>query len=242
MADTDSVKKSNQNVPKHVALILDGNRRWARKKGLQVILGHRKSAEHVESLLDRLLEHGVNTTTLWVFSTENWKRDKAQVDGIMKLAAEFIERYKERVMRDKVRVIHLGRKDRIPAGVKQKLEEIEHMTKEFTGKYLNIALDYGGRDEIIRGIQKVQKAGIDAHTLTEENFNDYLDTHDQEFPEPDLIVRSGGALRMSGFMAWQGVYAEYAFVDKYFPDITVEDIDQLIENYGDRERRFGGGK
>jgi undecaprenyl diphosphate synthase len=229
-------------IPNHVVIILDGNRRWAREQGLNVLTGHRKSAENVEALLERLRDRGVKTTTLWVFSTENWKRDEEQVTGIMKLAVEFIKRYRERLFSDEIRVIHLGRKDRIPQDLRQTIDDIERDTKHFTRSYLNIALDYGGRDEILRAVARIQEQGVKAEDLTEENFNQFLDTHDQPYPEPDLVIRSGGAHRMSGLMPWQGVYAEYAFIDKYFPDITSEDIDNLIDDFGSRERRFGGGK
>lgn len=229
-------------VPKHVALILDGNRRWARAQGLQVITGHRRSAENIEKLLSRLRDKGVKTTTLWVFSTENWKRDADQIQGIMQLAVEFLTRYRERVMHDQIRVIHLGRKDRIPAELREILTDLEADSRDFTQSYLNIALDYGGRDELLRAIERIQSAGVKSESLSEENLNAYLDTHDQPFPEPDLIVRSGGAHRMSGFMPWQSVYAEFAFTDKLFPDITEQDIDAFLDDYAQRERRFGGGK
>jgi len=227
-------------IPKHVALILDGNRRWARAQGVNILTGHRRSAENIESLLRRLRERGVNTTTLWVFSTENWKRDQEQVVGIMKLAIEFLNMYRERLIQDEVRVIHLGRKDRVPEELLKDLTDLEAETKHFTRSYLNIALDYGGRDEILRAVSRIQKAGVDADSLTEETFNSYLDTHDQPNPEPDLIVRSGGEHRMSGFMPWQAVYAEYSFTDKLFPDITESDIDAILDDFGQRERRFGG--
>ncbi len=227
-------------IPKHVALILDGNRRWARAQGVNILTGHRRSAENIESLLRRLRGRGVNTTTLWVFSTENWKRDQEQVVGIMKLAIEFLNMYRERLIQDEVRVIHLGRKDRVPEELLKDLTDLEAETKHFTRSYLNIALDYGGRDEILRAVSRIQKAGVDADSLTEETFNSYLDTHDQPNPEPDLIVRSGGEHRMSGFMPWQAVYAEYSFTDKLFPDITESDIDAILDDFGQRERRFGG--
>ncbi len=232
----------NTGIPNHVALIIDGNRRWARKNGLEVLKGHRQSADNMEALLERFRERGVKTTTLWAFSTENWKRDEAQINGIMKLAVEFIERYREKLFADEIRVIHLGRKDRIPQDLRERINSIEEDTKGFSKSYLNIALDYGGRDEILRAVKRIQDAEVRAETLTEENFNDYLDTHDQPYPEPDLIVRTGGAKRMSGFMPWQGTYAEYAFLDAFFPDLTPDDVDTLIDEFGDRERRFGGGK
>ena len=226
----------------HIALILDGNRRWARKQGLAVINGHRTAADKVESLLDRLDELGVHTVTLWGFSTENWKRDQIQVQGLMKLFEDFIDAYKQKAIQKQSRVIHLGRKDRLPRVLLDKIADIEKETEGFTRRVINMALDYGGRDEIIRGIQRMQAEGISAETVSEENFNQYLDTASEPFPEPDMIVRTGGEMRMSGFMIWQGVYAEYYFIDKLFPELTPDDMDDIVAEYARRERRFGGGK
>lgn len=230
------------SVPKHIALILDGNRRWARKQGLGVLNGHREAANRVESLLDRLDELGVQTVTLWGFSTENWKRDQMQVQGLMALFEEFIDKYKQKAIKNEIRVIHLGRKDRLPQSLIQKIESIEQETESFSRRVINMALDYGGRDEVLRAVRRIQEQGVLAADLTEENFNNYLDTATNPFPEPDMIVRSGGEMRMSGFMIWQGVYAEYYFIDKFFPELTPDDMDDIVAEYGRRERRFGGGK
>lgn len=231
-----------QKVPQHVAMILDGNRRWARKQGLNVLKGHRTSADNTEGLLIHLREKGVKATTLWVFSTENWKRDEEQVNGIMKLAVEYLEKFKPRLIEDEVQMRHLGRKDRIPEDLRERITALEEETRQFSKSYLNIALDYGGRDEIVRALKRFQDSGKSADEITEENFNQFLDTHDQPYPDPDLIIRTGGALRMSGFMPYQATYAEYAFLDKFFPDVTPDDIDEILANFGHRERRFGGGK
>lgn len=230
------------HVPNHIAMILDGNRRWARKQGLGVINGHRSAADKVDALLDRLDELGVKTVTLWGFSTENWKRDQLQVQGLMKLFEEFIDKFKDKAIRKESRVIHLGRKDRLPSSLLKKIADIEQETAHFSRRVINMALDYGGRDEILRAIKRIQDQGVSADSLTEENFNQYLDTADDICPEPDMIVRTGGEMRMSGFMAWQGIYAEYYFIDKFFPDLTPEDMDDIVAEYARRERRFGGGK
>ncbi len=226
----------------HIALILDGNRRWARQKGLGAINGHKAAAGRVESLLDRLDELGVHTVTLWGFSTENWSRDQIQVQGLMKLFEDFIDMYKQKAIQKESRVIHLGRKDRLPESLLRKIADIEKETQGFSRRVINMALDYGGRDEIIRAFGRMQEQGVSADTLTEENFNQYLDTSSEPFPEPDMIVRTGGEMRMSGFMAWQGVYAEYYFVDTFFLDLTPAHMDDIVAEYARRERRFGGGK
>lgn len=229
-------------IPNHIALILDGNRRWARKNGLEVLKGHRTGAEGVEALLDRLDEHGVKTVTLWVFSTENWKRDSFQVNGLMSLFEEFLDRYRERAMRDQIRVVHLGRKDRLPESLRDKLSTIEEETRHFDRRIINIALDYGGHDEILRAVKRIQDSGVAADSLTEEAFNNYLDTANQPHPYPDIIVRTGGDMRMSGFMPWQSAYSEYYFLNKYLPELKPDDIDTIIDSFNGRERRFGGGK
>ena len=230
------------SVPKHIALILDGNRRWARKQGLAALNGHREAANRVESLLDRLDELGVQTVTLWGFSTENWKRDQMQVQGLMSLFEEFIDKYKQKAIKNEIRVIHLGRKDRLPQSLIEKIDSIEQETQSFSRRVINMALDYGGRDEVLRAVRRIQDQGVSAEDLTEENFNQYLDTSSNPSPEPDMIVRSGGEMRMSGFMIWQGIYAEYYFIDKFFPELTPDDMDDIVAEYARRERRFGGGK
>ncbi|OGK31544.1 di-trans,poly-cis-decaprenylcistransferase [Candidatus Roizmanbacteria bacterium RIFCSPLOWO2_01_FULL_42_14] len=234
--------RGDGNVPKHIALILDGNRRWAKARGLGALSGHRTAAASLESILQRLDECGVETVTLWGFSTENWKRDTLQVKGLMKLIEEFIDKYYPKALEKQIRVVHLGRNDRLPASLLKKLAHIQDSTRHFTRRTLNLALDYGGRDEVLRAIKRLQSQGVSIDTLTEDDFNSFLDTSNVPNPEPDLIIRTGGEQRLSGFMIWQAVYAEYYFEQKLLPDITPADIDRILDNYAVRERRFGGGK
>jgi undecaprenyl diphosphate synthase len=158
----------------------------------------------------------------------------------MRLFEQYFDKLVEDVVKDKVRLVHLGRKDRIPEGLAKKITSLEERTREFSEYTLNIALDYGGRDEILRAIQKSnQELGIKNQELSENDFEQFLDTGDQPYPNPDLIIRTSGEMRTSGLFPWQSIYAEYLFLDKYFPDLSEEDIDLAIENFSNRQRRFG---
>jgi undecaprenyl diphosphate synthase len=233
------MSKMNEKNIHHVAMILDGNRRWAKENGLLPIQGHRKGAETVDTLMSHIYGKGVHTITFWVFSTENWQREPSQVKGLLSLFIEWAERYLERALRDKIRIVHIGRRDRIPEKLSTLIVKYEEETKHFQDRLLNIALDYGGRDEVLRAVRRIQEKSVHAEDLSEENFNTYLDTADQPYPDPDIIIRTGGEQRMSGFMIWQSAYAEYFFVQKNLPDMTTKDIDDILEEYKERQRRFG---
>jgi undecaprenyl diphosphate synthase len=174
--------------------------------------------------------------TIWAFSTENWNRSKEEVSYLMKMYETFIERNLKEAMKEKIRIIHLGRKDRISKKLLEKLQNSEEKTKDFKNYILNIAIDYGGRNEVTRGINKAikQKANI-----TEENFDKFLDTNNQPYPNPDLIIRTSGEQRTSGLMIWQAAYAEYIFLKKQFPDLKDEDLEIAVDEYSQRQRRFG---
>lgn len=226
-------------IPHHVGFILDGNRRWSAEHKKISIEGHRKGAYVVEDVINYLRSQGVHTITVWVFSTENWTREKEQVKRLLGLFEEFITRYLNRAFEEQTRVVHLGRKDRLPESLGKKISDLEYSTKKFTNGILNIALDYGGRDEIVRAVQAVIKENLNSEDITEEKFSSYMDTSDQPYSEPDMIIRTGGAKRLSGFMSWQSVYSELFFIDKYLPDVNVDDIEVLLDEYKGRKRRFG---
>lgn len=234
MAKSDELPKI-KNIPQHVAIILDGNRRWAKKRRLPAIEGHRRGAENLEKVFDFAKKMGVRYMTAWVFSTENWNRSEAEVNYMFDLFREKFKAYKEKFMKEKVRFIHIGRKDRIPTDVKESLIELEEDTKDFTEHTVALAIDYGGRDELVRAINKLIDEGKE---VSEENIKKYLDT--SEMPDPDLIIRTSGELRLSGFMSWQSAYAEYAFPEVPFPAFTEEEFTKVLQDYSDRERRFGG--
>lgn len=223
----------------HIAIIPDGNRRWAREKNLPTLEGHRRGFDVAVEISKYIRSIGINTFTLWAFSTENWKRTQDEVGYLMRLYAEMIDKYLNDAVKDEVRVIHLGRKDRIPDYLLKKLVNIEEETKGNNKNVLNIALDYGGRDEIIRALHKIEEQGVKNSEITIENFEDFLDTANQPYPNPDLVIRTSGEERISGFMPWQGSYSEFLFLKKHFPDLTSQDIDMAVEEFNNRQRRFG---
>ncbi|MBI2356672.1 di-trans,poly-cis-decaprenylcistransferase [Candidatus Dojkabacteria bacterium] len=224
------------NLPKHVVIIPDGNRRWARGKGKKDFDGHMEGVKRLFELVEEAAELGIEVITFWGFSTENWSRDEGEVSYLMqdiflKQGRHFIPKFKEH----KARFIHLGRKDRLSKELVEMITEVEEDTKEYSERTVCIAIDYGGRNEIIRGIKKAIESGEE---LSEENFGKFLDTSD--VADPDMIVRTSGEKRLSGFMPWQSVYAELFFVDDYFPDFTKEKFREVVNEFGNRQRRFGG--
>lgn len=221
----------------HIAIIPDGNRRWAKEHNLPSFEGHRRGFNVAVKVGRKIRSLGVHTMTMWAFSTENWNRSPEEVSYLMKMYERFIEKNLKESMRKKIRIIHLGRKDRISKKLLEKIKNSEEKTKDFKDYILNLAIDYGGRDEVIRGIQKISQQDI--NNLTIDQFNNFLDTADQPYPNPDLIIRTSGEQRTSGLMIWQAAYAEYIFLNKHFPDIKDEDIESAVEEYSARQRRFG---
>lgn len=228
-----------QYIPKHVAIIPDGNRRWAKEKRLQSFQGHVRGFELVIDLANKAHEMGVEVLTFWAFSTENWNRSKGEVNFLMGLFSKNIDGYLKKALEKNIRIIHIGRKDRIPHLLKNKIIQAEEKTSRFSKLYLVIALDYGGRDEVVRAIKRMQNAEFGIRNIDEESFGSYLDTKDLPYPNPDLVIRTSGELRTSGFMIWQTAYSEYIFVKKYFPDFSVEDFAECVKEYSRRARRFG---
>ncbi len=227
------------NIPNHIAIIPDGNRRWAKEHNLPTLEGHRRGFNVAIKIGRKIRSLGVNTLTMWAFSTENWNRTKEEINYLMRMYEVFIEKNLKEALKEKIRIIHLGRKDRIPKNLLKKIQDSEEKTKGFIEYVLNIALDYGGRDEIIRAIKKVKSQKSKVKSQSEENFSQFLDTANQPHPNPDLIIRTGGEHRTSGLMIWQAAYAEYIFLNKHFPDIRDEDIEKSVEEYSRRQRRFG---
>ncbi len=220
------------NIPNHVAIIPDGNRRWAKEKGLNTYEGHKRGFNGLIKIAKKARTLGIKVFTVWAFSTENWKRSKDEVNYLMKLYEIMLDKYLADALKDEVKIIHLGRKDRINKTLKNKIVNIEEKTKNFTQYYLCIGLDYGGRDEIVRAIKK-------SSNLSEDNFNQFLDTKDLPYPNPDLIIRTSGEQRLSGFMLWQSQYSELVFEKKYLPDYNDKDFENTIKEFSERQRRFG---
>ncbi len=226
-------------IPNHISIIPDGNRRWAKEHDFPSFEGHRRGFDVAIKIGKKIRSLGVHTLTMWAFSTENWNRSREEVSYLMKMYETFIDKNLRNALKEKIKLIHLGRKDRISKRLLKKIQQSEEKTKDFKNYILNIALDYGGRDEVIRAIKKMENGKWKMENLTEDKFNQYLDTANQPYPNPDLIIRTSGEQRTSGLMIWQAAYAEYIFLDKHFPDIKDEDIEYAIEEYSRRQRRFG---
>ena len=231
----DKETKKEIIVPKHIVIIPDGNRRWAIQNNLSKFEGHRKGATNFESLVNHSQKIGVKCFTSWVFSTENWKRDQEEIGALFKIAREFTQKYKEKCLREKTRFIHLGRKDRLPKDLVEELIDTEEQTKDFTDFIVAIGMDYGGHDELIRTFAKLQQQNLE---INKENIENNLDT--RFMPMPDLIIRTSGEKRLSGFMSWQAAYAEFYTTQLHFPDFGPDELDKAIEDYSSRDRRFGG--
>lgn len=229
----------NETPLHHIAVIPDGNRRWAKEHNIPSLEGHRKGLDVAVMLARKARALGIHTFTIWAFSTENWKRTQEEVGYLMKLYEVFIERYLQNALQDNVRLVHLGRKDRLPQSLLKKITDAEEKTKHHDQYTLNVALDYGGHDEILRAIQKMNEQTKTIESLDEEAFASFLDTHDQPYPNPDLIIRTSGEQRISGFLPWQAAYSEFLFLDKYFPAMTEQDLEDAVKEYKNRQRRFG---
>ena len=227
-------------VPDHLGIIPDGNRRWARARGLYTLEGHRRGFERAIELSRAARSLGIHTVSLWGFSTENWNRSKREINYLMKLYEKLIDDYLNEAQKDGVRIIHLGRKDRIPKFLLKKILFAEESTKENKKYIMNIAIDYGGQDDIIRATKEIIKSGTKPEKISKELFEKYLDTKGQPYPYLDLIVRSSGEQRTSGFLLWQSSYAETYWLDCHFPDFTPERLKEVLLDYNRRRRRFGG--
>jgi undecaprenyl diphosphate synthase len=225
----------------HLAIIPDGNRRWAAARSLPVEAGHDVGLlEVLPSLVDDLAAAGVHTVTIWGFSTENWNRDVGEVRHLMGLAVYFLmNRLLGIARRHDGRVIHMGRKDRIDSNVLAAIRHVEESTANNKSRVFNMAFDYGGRDELTRATARMLTALRAGATEDELRIEDFLDTSGQLHPEPDLVIRSSGEQRMSGFMPWQAAYSEIFFVEQYFPDFDFKLLEQVAEQFRARKRRFG---
>ncbi len=225
------------SVPHHLVIIPDGNRRWAKGNGVSKAQGHRKGAEVVERVVWQCRDWGVRVLTLWGFSTENWERPSDEVQYLMDLMGEFMERIEDDLHENAVRFRHLGRKDRLPERLRAIIDRAEETTAEHTTYNLNLCLDYGGRDEIVRAVREMLASGVAPEDVSEEQIAVHLDT--AGLPDPDLIIRTSGEMRLSGILPWQSVYTELAFIDEHLPDFTPDILRRVFEDYSSRQRRFG---
>lgn len=232
------------NIPCHVAVIMDGNGRWAKKRFLPRNFGHKAGAKVVEQICEDAYNLGVKYLTVYAFSTENWKRSVEEVTGIMNLLRSYLIDCIERASKNNMRVRVIGDRSVLDADIVQRIEELEQKTAACDGLQFTIALNYGGRDEIRRAVKDMAeavKAGeLLAEDIDEKMISSYLDTRD--IPDPDLLIRTSGEMRLSNFLIWQLAYTEFYFTDVLWPDFTVEDLKQAIRYYNGRDRRYGGVK
>lgn len=224
---------------KHVAIIPDGNRRWARAKGKPSLEGHRFAVEHtLPDLFDAVQELGIEYCTVWLLSPENFsKRTPREVQNLLRLLKLFLRRRIDELDKKNVRMNIIGDIDNLPEATQHELAYAVQRTKNNTGTVVTFAINYGGRDEILRAVHKMMHEGFEAKSLSKSNFSQFLDT--THLPDPDLIIRTGGEKRTSGFMLWQAEYAEYAFVDTLFPDFSPGDLKTCVDDFLHRQRRFG---
>lgn len=229
------------NIPRHIGIIMDGNGRWAASQNLPRTAGHRQGIITAKKIIREAIVLKIPWLTLYVFSTENWKRTQKEVGFLMKLIISHMRNEASFYRENRIRVRHTGNIDGLPGDVQKEINKSILNTKNYNAITVNLAINYGGRDEIIRGINKWMKDTVKAdNILTEENFKSYLDNED--LPDPDLIIRSAGEHRSSNFLLWESAYSEYYYSDKLWPDFTEEDLHRAIEDFGKRSRKFGGLK
>ena len=235
----------NGTKPEHIAVILDGNRRWALEHSLNPWMGHKQGAEKVEELLDWCLEMGVKSVTLYAFSTENFRRSPKEVEEIMRIAEEKLRKLltDKRIHENNVKVKIIGRKNLLPKSLRKLADEVEESTKNYNKHFLNVALAYGGRAEIVDAARKiaerVEKGEIGSKQINEELFEKFLYTAHLPKQDPDLIIRTSGEERLSGFLLWQSAYSELCFLDIYWPEFRKIDLLRAIRTFQKRKRRFG---
>ncbi len=220
----------------HVAIIMDGNGRWARSRGLPRIEGHKRGARKVEEVVEWASDLGVNFLTLYAFSTENWKRPPEEISFLFRLFVDFMRSKVEKMKKEGVRIRIMGRRSSLPDSVLETWDWIEEQTKDCGRIDVIIALNYGGRAEIIDAVNSI--IGLGLHEVDEESFRNHLYLPD--VPDPDLVIRTSGEMRISNFLLWQIAYSELYFIDKYWPDFSKSDLVEALEDFSKRERRFGG--
>lgn len=235
---------NERNLPTHIAIIMDGNRRWAKKNNLNTALGHKKGAETLETIVKYCNKIGLKYLTVYAFSTENWKRSKEEVGALMLLLQAYLDRYAKKADDENICVKMLGSRENISDGLLKKIDNIIERTKNNTGLTFNVAFNYGGRNEITNAVKQIaaniKDGEIKLEDISEELISNNLYT--KGMPDPDLMIRTSGELRTSNFLPWQLVYSEFYFTDKLWPDFSTDDLDEAIDEYNKRKRNFGGTK
>lgn len=232
---------SELKIPNHVAIILDGNGRWAKKRMMPRNVGHAQGAKTVEKIIKDAHDLGIKYLTVYAFSTENWKRPKDEVDALMKLLRDYLKNCIKRANKNNMRVRVIGDKTGLDAEIQEKIKELEEVSAANTGINFTIAINYGSRDEMVRAMKKMmqdcRKGDLLPEELSEEVFESYLDT--SELPDPDLLIRTSGEVRLSNYLLWQLAYTEFYFTDVLWPDFNKAELVKAIEYYNGRDRRFG---
>lgn len=233
--------ESSLVIPNHIAMIMDGNRRWARKRGLPTQIGHSEGAKTMQNIAEYLEELGVKYMTVYAFSTENWKRSKEEVDYLMQLLEKYIREFDKKIKGRNIRLKLVGDIEPLPKGLQEGIREIEERTKNNTGLTVNVAINYGGRAEIVNATKKIAEevsvGALEPKDITEELFSTYVYT--AGMPDPDLVIRTGGEIRSSGFLTWQSVYSEFYYTECLWPDFGKKELDKAIAEYNNRKRNFG---
>jgi undecaprenyl diphosphate synthase len=240
MAENKITLPKGTIIPNHIAIIMDGNRRWARSRGLATLEGHKAGFEAGMKIAKVVRGWGVHTFTVWGLSTENWDRSPKELAYLMKIYWKMVSVVEKEAEKDDIKFVHLGRKDRIPKALALYIKKLEEKTKNNKSYIFNAAIDYGGRDEIVRATQKIIKAGVKAEDVDEDLISSYMDTRNQPYPDVDLYIRTSGEQRMSGFMMWQANYAEFYWEVDHLPSMTPRKLADIILDYSRRRRRFGG--
>jgi len=223
--------------PRHIAIIMDGNGRWAKKRGLPRLAGHEAGGRNIRPVVKIFADYGVRYLTLYAFSTENWNRPRIEVAGLLSLLAKKIDQETQAFHQENIRLVHLGRLDRMSQKLGEKVRAAVELTKNNTGLTLCLAFDYGGRDEIVRATRRIASADIPGDNIDESVFARYL--YSPDIPDPDLVIRTGGESRLSNFLLWQAAYSELYFTPVLWPDFGPKDVEEALSEYERRQRRFG---
>jgi undecaprenyl diphosphate synthase len=223
--------------PQHIAIIMDGNGRWAKKRGLPRPAGHNAGGDNIRPVVKIFANYGVKYLTLYMFSTENWNRPRIEVAGLLSLLARKIDQETQAFHQDNIRLVHLGRQDRLSQKLREKVQAAVELTNNNTGLTLCLAFDYGGRDEIVQAARRIASAGIPGDNIDEPVFARYL--YSPDIPDPDLVIRTGGESRLSNFLLWQAAYSEMYFTPVLWPDFGRKDVEEALSEYKHRQRRFG---
>jgi undecaprenyl diphosphate synthase len=231
-------EKSDLQVPAHVAIIMDGNGRWAKERGLPRLAGHRAGTKNLRRIIRTAADAGVKHITFYAFSTENWNRPEEEIKGLMALLAEFLETELQELHKEGARLLHIGHLEGLAPSLRKKVEAAIELTRNNTRIDVILAFNYGGRDEIVSAIKKIIKSGVPAEAVDVKLVSDSMFT--AGIPDPDLVIRTSGEKRTSNFLTWQTVYSEWFFPEVYWPDFSGEDLLKILEEYSKRDRRFGG--